>query len=65
MLDSIGPGSIESVPYTMAALAQSVEHWIVIPGVSGSIPLCRPKKSSNEATSGWPRPLWKAHCGQS
>ncbi len=26
-----------------AALAQSVEHWIVIPGVTGSIPVCRPK----------------------
>ncbi len=28
---------------TVAALAQSVEHWIVIPGVTGSIPVCRPK----------------------
>ena len=27
----------------MAALAQLVEHWIVIPGVTGSIPVCRPK----------------------
>jgi hypothetical protein len=26
-----------------AALAQSVEHWIVIPVVTGSIPVCRPK----------------------
>ena len=28
----------------MAALAQLVEHWIVIPGVTGSIPVCRPKQ---------------------
>ena len=27
----------------MAALAQLVEHWIVAPGVTGSIPVCRPK----------------------
>ena len=32
----------------MAALAQSVEHWIVIPGVTGSIPVCRPKLSQEK-----------------
>ena len=30
----------------VAALAQLVEHWIVAPVVTGSIPVCRPKNSS-------------------
>lgn len=31
----------------MAALAQLVEHWIVIPEVTGSSPVCRPTTSVN------------------
>ena len=37
--------------FPMAALAQSVEHWIVIPGVTGSIPVCRPKQKAPQGMS--------------
>gem|GEM_PF-4314639 len=29
--------------FSMVAIAQPVEHWIVIPGVAGSIPVGHPK----------------------
>ena len=41
-----------NVDLSVAALAQSVEHWIVIPGVTGSIPVCRPKLKTKKPRQG-------------
>jgi hypothetical protein len=40
-------GRRASVTTKVAALAQLVEHWIVAPVVTGSIPVCRPRNSSS------------------
>jgi hypothetical protein len=42
-IDKGGRYWLQCAALSVAALAQSVEHWIVIPDVTGSIPVCRPK----------------------
>jgi hypothetical protein len=43
----------------MAELAQLVEHWDVAPGVTGSIPVLRPKDSLCENPATARADFWK------